>query len=101
MPPRKQGEGIHMEDKTRVQESWRARGFSFGVYSDPPGHRWENFAHGNDEIFMAVEGKVELQIGRRKWMPKTGEEILIPAGEKHSVRNIGRTPSKWFYGYRA
>jgi hypothetical protein len=36
----------------------------------------------------------------RRWFPKAGEEILIPAGERHSVRNLGRSGSRWFYGYK-
>ena len=26
--------------------------------------------------------------------------LFIPAGAKHTVRNVGRTESRWLYGYR-
>lgn len=87
-------------DKNRVKENWKNRGFSFGVFSDPPGQCWENYSHPQDEIFMVAEGEVELQLGRRKLKPGPGDEVIIPSGKKHSVRNVGRTPSKWFYGYK-
>jgi len=32
--------------------------------------------------------------------PVIGEELLIPAGAIHSVRNIGATTARWLYGYK-
>jgi len=32
--------------------------------------------------------------------PKTGEEVLIPASETHSVRNVGSRAARWLYGYK-
>ena len=87
-------------ERNKIQVEWKDRGYTFGVYNDPPGHRWENYVHESDELFMVAEGKVEVQLGKKKWSPKVGEEILIPAGQKHSVRNVGRMTSKWFYGYK-
>lgn len=86
-------------DSSEIKEDWESRGFSFGVWDDPPGQRWENFTHPVDELFMLAHGKVEIEIDGKKHQATIGEEIYIPAGAVHSVRNIGESDSQWFYGY--
>lgn len=85
-------------DPTR--QSWKSRGFSCGVWTDPPGQVWENYTHAVDEIIMVLEGNVEFELGGKVLRPAVGEEILIPAGILHSVRNKGKTTSRWLYGYK-
>ena len=57
--------------------------------------------HDTDELFMVLEGKVELEMQGRKFCPAIGEEILIPANVRHSVRNLWKSSSRWLYGYAA
>ena len=87
-------------DRSAVERDWQARGFSCGLWVDPPGQRWENFTHGTDELFMLLEGEMELEMQGRTLQTEVGEEILIPAGVVHSVRNLGATTSRWLYGYQ-
>ncbi|HXV18766.1 MAG TPA: cupin domain-containing protein [Candidatus Omnitrophota bacterium] len=87
-------------DTSRVEAEWKKRGFSFGVWTDPPGQVWENYVHDTDELFMVLEGKVELEMRGQRFYPAAGEEVLIPAKEVHCVRNVGKGVSKWFYGYK-
>ena len=49
---------------------------------------------------MLIEGDLELEMGGQKLKPLRGQEILIPAGTKHTVRNVGSTRSRWYYGYQ-
>ncbi len=49
---------------------------------------------------MVIEGELELQMEGRLFRPKEGEEMLIPARVKHSVRNVGGTTARWLYGYK-
>jgi mannose-6-phosphate isomerase-like protein (cupin superfamily) len=49
---------------------------------------------------MVVDGEVEFEIDGEIVRPPVGEEVLIPAGAVHSVRNIGKTTSRWLYGYK-
>ena len=83
-----------------IEQDWNGRGFSCGVWVDPPGQRWENYRHDVDELFMVIEGKLELEMGGQKETAGTGKEIFIPKQTVHSVRNIGGTTAKWLYGYR-
>lgn len=90
-----------MIDRTAVAADWQRRGFGCDLWIDPPGQRWEDFTHGVDELVMVVEGRVEFEIDGAIHHPAPGEELLIPAGALHSVRNLGGSPSRWLYGYRS
>jgi quercetin dioxygenase-like cupin family protein len=82
-----------------VSDNWAARGFSCDLWVDPPGQRWEDFVHKTDELVIVVEGEIEFKIKGEIIHPETGEEVFIPAGAVHSVRNIGATTARWLYGY--
>jgi len=51
-------------------------------------------------VVMVLEGEVEFDIAGRVIRPAPGEEVLIPAGTLHTVRNLGNTTSRWLYGYK-
>lgn len=85
----------------RIETNWLERGFTFGIWEDPPKQAWEDFIHDQDELFMVLEGNIEIEIEGKVSRPQFGEEIFIPAGSLHSVRNLGSRPSKWLYGYAA
>lgn len=83
-----------------VSKDWAARGFSCDLWVDPPGQRWEDFVHSTDELVVVLEGELEFEINGNVSHPETGQEIFIPAGAVHSVRNIGGSTASWLYGYR-
>src|SRR5262245_1893124 len=86
-------------NQNAVEKEWAKRGFSCGLWTDPPGQCWEDFIHDTDEVVMVVDGSVEFEIGGNIYHPKPGQELLIPAGVSHSVRNFGSTTAHWLYGY--
>jgi len=88
-----------MIDNRKVEEDWKQRGYSFGVFSDQPGQDWADFTHPVDELWMLGHGEMELEIEGKVFHPKVGEEVLIKAGQVHSVRNIGVVYAHWYYGY--
>jgi glyoxylate utilization-related uncharacterized protein len=49
---------------------------------------------------MLAEGEIEVSFLGTTYCPKIGEEILIPAGAGHTVRNIGKSINRWYYGYK-
>jgi mannose-6-phosphate isomerase-like protein (cupin superfamily) len=87
-------------DRKRVERDWRTRGFSCDLWTDPPGQVWRDYTHNVDELFMVVEGEVELEMSSRVFRPAVGQEVLIPARVEHTVRNVGPTAARWLYGYR-
>jgi mannose-6-phosphate isomerase-like protein (cupin superfamily) len=87
-------------DRSAAERDWRERGFSCGLWVDPPGQVWADYVHGVDELVMVVEGEVEFEIEGQIHRPSPGRELLIPARARHTVRNLGRSESRWLYGYR-
>jgi quercetin dioxygenase-like cupin family protein len=87
-------------DIEKISEDWQSRGFSCGVWVDPPRQIWEDFMHSMDELVLVLEGDVEFEIDGKVHHPEPGEELLIPAKALHSVRNLGNTTSRWLYGYK-
>lgn len=91
---------MNTTDQLDVSRDWEARGFSCDLWIDPPGQCWEDFVHSTDELVVVLEGELEFEINGEIYHPGTGEELYIPAGAVHSVRNIGVTTARWLYGYR-
>jgi quercetin dioxygenase-like cupin family protein len=87
-------------DRERIAADWAARGFSCAVWTDAPGQRWEDFRHAEDELVTVLEGDMEFDVAGRLHHPHVGEELLIPAGQTHSARNVGKTTARWLYGYK-
>ncbi len=84
----------------QTEREWKSRGFSCGLWTDPPGQVWADYVHDNDELVMVVDGEVEFEYEGRVVRPSPWEEVLIPAGIFHTVRNVGTTTSRWLYGYK-
>lgn len=88
-------------NQKKLSAKWREKGFSCGLWVDPPGQRWENYAHDVDEMLAVQNGVLEVEMKGHIYRLEEGEEIFIPAGIVHCVRNIGGTTARWFYGYRS
>jgi len=86
-------------DPGAVRIDWATRGFSCEIWEDPPGREWNDFVHSTDELVMVIEGEVEFEVGGETHRPRPGEELLIPRGAAHSVRNIGTRKATWLFGY--
>jgi quercetin dioxygenase-like cupin family protein len=82
-------------DQAAIERSWRERGFSCGLWVDPPGQVWADYVHDTDELVMVVDGEVEFEIDGQVHRPSPGEEIFIPAHARHMVRNLGCGESRW------
>ena len=84
----------------QIKQNWHSRGYSFGVFRDPPGQVWADFVHRTDELGVLAEGEIEVEIEGMAHRPQIGEEVFIPANAVHTVRNVGLTNNVWYYGYR-
>ena len=87
-------------DQSAIRDDWLGRGFSCDIWIDPPGKIWTDFVHDTDELLMLIDGEIELEMDGNILHPKIGDEVLIPAGMSHTVRNIGLVTNHWFYGYK-
>ncbi len=87
-------------NREQVAANWARRGFNCELWVDRPGQRWEDFSHATDELVLVLEGTMEFEVEGKVVHPALGEELLIPAGARHSARNVGGTTARWLYGYR-
>lgn len=86
-------------DRNAVTRDWRARGFSCELFTDPPGREWNDFRHASNELVTVVEGKLELTVGGETLVCGEGDEVFIPKGAVHSVKNVAPSATHWLYGY--
>jgi quercetin dioxygenase-like cupin family protein len=50
-------------------------------------------------LVTVAEGRLELVIGERRLTAQPGDEVFIPKGAVHSVKNVHHATTRWFYGY--
>ncbi len=86
-------------DRSAVAADWHGRGYSCGLFVDPPGREWNGFVHGTNELVTVTEGRLELTIGGQRLVAGPGDEVFIPRGAVHSVKNIHDATTRWLYGY--
>ncbi len=86
-------------ERTRIAADWRARGYSCALFVDPPGREWTNFVHSSNELLAVTDGRLEVTVRNVRVVAEPGDEVFIPKGAKHSVRNIHDDATHWLYGY--
>lgn len=86
-------------DQGAVAADWARRGYSCGLFVDPPGREWNGFVHSTNELVTVAEGRLEIEIQDQRFQAEPGDEVFIPKGAVHSVRNIHEATSRWLYGY--
>ena len=78
-------------DETQVANDWRKRGYDCEHKLDEPGTELVDYLHDVDELHVVLEdGTLH---------PDPGEEIFVPAGALHTVRNIGTSPLRRLRGH--
>jgi len=87
-------------DRSNVAKDWHARGFSCGMWIDHAGREWSCHSRQTDELFMMMSGELELEMEGQSIHPSAGEEIRIPAGVPHIIRNVRGKTARWLYGQR-
>jgi mannose-6-phosphate isomerase-like protein (cupin superfamily) len=88
-------------DRAAVQRRWAADGYSCEVWIDAPNQVWHDFQHDVDEVVLLVEGESTIELLGRTIRLVAGDQLEIPAGTRHTVRNTGQGPARWLHGYRA
>ena len=86
-------------DKPGVARDWSQQGYSCAGFTDPPGREWNDFVHSCNELVTVVEGRLALKIVDKTYIVEPGDEVFIPRGAVHSVKNIDTHTTRWLYGY--
>ena len=86
-------------DKLKID--WTERGFSFAVGTIKAGDAVdEAFHEDQDELVLMESGEYEFIIGNETFLQKGNIEVFIPAGSVHSIKNLGKSDSKIYFGYK-
>ena len=64
-----------------IKQNWNSRGYSFGVFHDPPGQVWADFVHRTDELVVLAEGEIEVEVEGKAERFQIGGMVFIPAKE--------------------
>ena len=64
-----------------IKQNWHSRGYSFGVFRDPPGQVWADFVHQTDELVVLTEGEIEVKIEGKAERFQIAGMVFIPAKE--------------------
>ncbi len=86
-------------NETQVANDWRRRGYDCEHKLDAPGTELVDYLHDVDELHVGLDGEREISFGKTTLHPAVGEEIFVPAGALHTVRNIGTTPLRRLRGH--
>jgi uncharacterized cupin superfamily protein len=88
-------------DKQAIRADWALLGFSCEYWVDPPDQVWNDFLHDVDEMVLLLEGQSQIEMDGRTVRLQAGDELMIPAGTRHTVRNCGEGAARWLHGYRS
>jgi len=89
-------------DFDALEKDWAERGFSFGVGTIKAGDAVDEAFHDDkDELVFMESGEYEFTIGDESFRQNGNLEVLIPAGSVHSIRNLGHSDSKIYFGYKS
>lgn len=86
-------------DVRGLTRHWDARGFSCEERTTAPGQMVPRHAFDHDELVVVLEGDMEIYVAGRTLRPRRGEEVVIPAGTRHALRNVGATPARRLHGF--
>ncbi len=86
-------------DRDQVAHDWKKRGYSCDLFADPPGSEWNDFVHTTNELVTVMAGKLRMTIGVEEIIAEPGDEVFIPCGVIHSVKNVASSTTHWLYGY--
>jgi mannose-6-phosphate isomerase-like protein (cupin superfamily) len=86
-------------DTDAVRTEWAQAGFSCELWIDPPDQIWHDFVHDVDERRLLLEGEGQVDMDGRSIRLRPGDELVIRAGTRHTVRNCGEGPARWLRGH--
>lgn len=87
-------------DLAAVRADWSASGFSFEIWIDPPSQVWHDFLHDVDLMVLLLEGESVVEMPGRTVRMQAGDELLLRAGTRHTIRNTGKGAARWAHGFR-
>ena len=87
-------------DPDAVRDDWALRGFTCELWIDPP-QQVATFEHDVDALVLLLDGSCVIEFDGGAVRMGAGDQLAIPAGRRHTVRNCGEGPARWLHGFPA
>ena len=89
--------GVYKKALIRREEADpRSKLMMFQLCKIPPKTTHVAHAHPTmDEIFYFTDGEGEIKVNGEVEKVQSGDRIIVPAGETHQIRNLGKTELKF------
>jgi uncharacterized protein YdcH (DUF465 family) len=84
--------------ESQVARDWSARGYSHHAEVDPAGEERHDVVHGRDSVVTVLEGRLEIALAGACWTLEPGDELSIPHGAVHTIRNTHDGRTRWLFG---
>jgi hypothetical protein len=85
-------------DQGEVARDWIQRGYSCRSCADPPGKERRDIRQDCNEVVTVVEGSLAVTLHDLGYMLDPGDELYIPRGITHTVRNVHVDTTRWLRG---
>ena len=86
--------------RQRVEEQWEQQGFSCDLWVETAGSALTDFVHDLEQRILLIDGTLVVEMHDRVMRLDPGDEVRIPAGVRHTLRNVHDGTTRWLYGYR-
>lgn len=98
------GYSTNIESLTKSNDNFRkvlytANNMQLVVMSLKPGEDIGMETHKSDQFFRFESGTGKVLINKKVYKVKDGSAIIVPAGSKHNIKNIGGGPLKMYTLY--
>ena len=80
--------------RLRMRFEHQEKDLAGDVEVEPGGGIGKHFHPHQDELWVVREGKARFQLGRSKRLLEAGEEVLVPAGVRHALKNVGNSTAR-------
>lgn len=89
-------------DFEKLKNEWENKGFKCETHETPPGDYWSSDGHESDEIFILLEGELEVSFEGKTYYPTVAQEFRVPANVPHTFKNPGTTANHliWLHAYQ-
>lgn len=67
----------------------RSRNLTLGVMRIPPGGALGEHRHGQEEVYLVLEGTGVLRVGAEELAVEAGTAVFVPGDQPHSCQNVG------------
>ncbi len=74
----------------QLKTDWERKGFKCELFKSLPGEGWSSKGHETDEMFILLEGEVEVSFQGKTYSPTIGEGVIVPANVPHTFKNPGK-----------